>query len=93
MPCKHCEAWESKYHELVKEMMGMKREGFVAQHMGEPIMAPELPVLVRKAISDRAKVGTHTWSHLTNLAWDEMRNGTPPETIAADILAGEPPEL
>lgn len=94
MTCPECAVKDARYHELVKELLAMKREGFtVAGPAPEPIAMPELPVVVRKAISDVTKVGTQTWVHLTKLAWDMQRNGDDPEAIAAAILEGEEASL
>lgn len=92
--CARCEAIEARYHALVTEMLAMKREGFtVPRETPDPVLMPELPVVIRKAVSDVAKVGSQTWVHLTKLAWDMQRNGDDPEAIAAAIREGEPAEL
>ena len=90
MICPHCADWEARYHELVKETLSMKREGFsVPRETGEPVVVPELPVVIQEAIGKVCKVGSLVWADQTKLAWAELRIGKDKETIAADILAGE----
>lgn len=88
--CPKCADWEHRYHELVREMMGMKREGFVPREtVNEPISAPELPAAVQQAIAQVSSPGTGTWRQLNKYAWEAKRAGIEDGQIAADILAGE----
>lgn len=87
------EALLEKYHELVKELTLMKREGFTAMPTSEaPVRAPELPDEVMEAIREVATPGDLTWRHLTKQAWELLREDEPAE-VAARIRAGEPAPL
>jgi hypothetical protein len=88
--CTRCDAWEARYHELVRELLTMKREGFGLQTA--PAVVAEmrqLPAVVRKAISDVASPGDPTWRHLERQAWEMIGQEMDEGEIAAQIGAGE----
>jgi hypothetical protein len=77
------------YHELVKELAQMKREGFVPTGpTSEPAPQPALPPVVQQAIID-LHVDASTERHLTRQAWELVRAGVDEKDIAAKITEGE----
>ena len=77
------------YHELVKELAQMKREGFTSAGPSEtPAQAPSLPKVIQQAITELG-VDRSTERHLTQQAWELLRAEVEPEDVAKRITQGE----
>lgn len=85
-----------KYHELVKELAAMKRDGFVPGLPDQPSpVAPELPKAVAEAIAEvveSAGYDTDLERTLVARAWAQIRYGVDESAIAEAIRTGEPVE-
>ena len=88
--CADCQQWSERYHELVKELLAMKREGFMPQGpTQEPPKMPELDPIIREAIRDIATPGTPTARTQERIAFDMLLAGDDPSQIAARIRRGQ----
>lgn len=84
---------QDKYEALVKEIVAMKRDGFVPveSHVA-PKPVPDVAPVIRKAITELG-VDDTTERHLVKQAWEMIRGGMEPEEIALRITAGDPVEF
>jgi hypothetical protein len=91
--CANCEKWSERYHQLVTEMMAMKRDGFTPPGtLPEPIEALMLPDVIRESIALVCEPGDPTWRRLEKLAW-ELKRSNSDDKVAQLISAGEPASL
>ena len=84
-----------KYDSLVREVMAMKRDGFLPAIGGDltPRPEPELEPEIVKAITDvvdQTDGESDLERHLTEQAWRLKRSGLGVEDIAQRISDGEP---
>lgn len=81
------------YHELVKELAALKREGFVPTGpTGEAPPPPSLPKEIEAAIQGLG-VDPQTERQLRKTAWELKRTDLDDAEIAQRITDGEPVEL
>lgn len=81
------------YHELVRELAAMKREGFqVSAPAGEPAPMPGLSPEIEVAILALG-VDPQTERQLRKTAWELRRAEVPDSEIAQRITDGEPVQL
>lgn len=79
---------------LIREVLALKRDGFVATvQYDTPPAGPSLPRPVLAAIAERSEPGTVERRELERYAADMVRAGTEPEMIADRIAAGEDVDL
>jgi len=88
--CAACAVTEARYHELVKELLAMKREGFTpAAVLPAPAPLPELDGAIRAAIKEIAPSGSPLARQQVRLAWDLLATGQDPAVVARMIRQGE----
>lgn len=76
------------YNELVREMIGMKREGFVST---PALPEPQTPKTLPNEIADALDmIGLHGRERdaMEAYAWRQLDRQKPPVEIATDLLAG-----
>lgn len=79
-----------KYHELVKELTALKREGFAPQPAyQEPVKPPELPEAIQAAIRTVAPEGSGLERDQVLAAWAMLKSGLSESKVAEQILEGE----
>jgi hypothetical protein len=95
MTCPHCQVWETRYHDLVKTLSEMKREGFTtASTPPDAPKQPELPQVVVQAIYAVASSQQDpNFRHLVGYAWEQLNAGKNPDDIALSITQGIEAEL
>lgn len=88
--CSHCAEWEARYHALVVELIGLKREGFAPSDT-PMVAAPlrELPPVVQEAVLKWSAGGPSVISDQTKLAWLLLEQNQSPEQVAATIGDGQ----
>lgn len=97
VPWAEYRALQDKYDSLVREVLAMKRDGFVPPlPEGVAMQAPSLPSEVSNAIAelvDGAAGDSDLEPTLTARAWHLLRNGLAEDAVAARIREGEPVDL
>jgi len=88
------EAEQLRYAALLREVLTLKREGFSATVQYEtPPAGPSLPGPVARAIAQRSDPGSVERRELERAASDLIRSGIEPDSVATQVLEGEPVEL
>jgi len=83
-----------RYDALLKEVMALKREGFSATvQYDAPPAGPPLPGPVTRAIAERSDPGSIERRELERAASDLIRAGVETDSVAKQVLDGEPVEL
>lgn len=83
-----------KYHELVLEVLALRREGFATPpQLMEPAAAPSLPDAVTKAVAEIAAGNPPLERTLIETAWGLLKQGHDESEVAQMIRDGEPVEL
>ena len=88
--CPRCEQWAARYHELVKELVAMRRDGFTPSPQAENLPPPpQLDTSIRDALRTNFTIGSAVYGQQEKLAWDMVRSGISPAEVAALIIKGE----
>ena len=84
----------TKYHDLVKELASLKREGFIPQPAEPAASTPaSLPVEVSEAIQEMVEAAgwdTDLERTLIATAWAQLRHNVNERDVADAIRTGEP---
>ena len=96
--CPNCRQWETRYHALVEQALGlarelaaMQRDGFSTTRMqqAEPVKLDDLPAVIREAILEVAEPGSLSYRTEERQAWHELSLSHDPAEIAKAIGQGQ----
>lgn len=96
--CPNCQQWETRYHALVEQTLGLARELAAMQRDGfsvgrvppnEPVKLDDLPAVIREAILEVAEPGSLTYRTEERQAWQELSLARDPAEIAKAIRQGQ----